>query len=197
MKIGIIYRYLSLLTGKSYIGQTIDPERRRASHRLSAYLPQTKFARGLNEEGWENFEYSEIYSCAVDELDAAERYYIELYNSVVSGYNTVHPKKQKPNIRDSGRWVLKSKNRHRIAAINELCNSDRLEIREYNKSYKKSHKWAITVGFFNDVKNRRNYADPEIQKIMPEVTRILDGFYKTTEAMAACLNQKETTICVF
>lgn len=91
---GIIYKYTSP-SGKSYIGQTIDEERRRKNW----FSPSYNYAgeainRARAKYGRNAFTYQVIFTYsfhtkedAKGVLNIMESYYIEKYNTFVKGYN--------------------------------------------------------------------------------------------------------------
>lgn len=91
----LIYKATNIQNNKIYIGQTIKP----LSHRISehkcraAYADSnTKFYNAIKKYGWENFAWEVIEESnewTQDELNAKEQYYIELYDSIQNGYNTL------------------------------------------------------------------------------------------------------------
>ena len=94
---GIIYVYTSLVTGKSYVGQTINEDNRKRQHIRASYKKCTfsKFHRELKEQGIENFKYEVVFEIEGEDkenihkiLDEKEEYYICLYDSYNNGYNS-------------------------------------------------------------------------------------------------------------
>lgn len=81
-----IYRITNNLTGKSYIGQSMDINRRINEHRYnksnSSYID-----RSINKHGWENFKWDILYECPKEKLDEEEQKFIKLYGTYVNGYN--------------------------------------------------------------------------------------------------------------
>jgi group I intron endonuclease len=90
-KPGTIYCYTNKITGKKYIGQTIRPEQRKASHLHEAIRHKNDyyFHRSIRKHGWENFEY-EVLEENVDSnlLSDRETYYIKTFGTLwPNGYN--------------------------------------------------------------------------------------------------------------
>lgn len=92
--IGVIYKYTSP-SGKHYIGQTIDEQKRRADflNENQAYAGD-KINKAREKYGAINFSYeilakfsAESIEEVCDLLDFAEQYYIEKFDSFHSGYN--------------------------------------------------------------------------------------------------------------
>lgn len=80
---GIIYKYTSP-SGKCYIGQTINEDRRKLQHKRAALNENHKeydkpFYRALRKYGWDSFEYEVLNTISADmekdltdKLDALE-----------------------------------------------------------------------------------------------------------------------------
>lgn len=79
-----IYKHTSP-SGKCYIGQTTSINNR---WKPSAYKSCYKFYGAIQKYGWDNFTHEIICICKTEsEANQKEAYYIELYNSIESGYN--------------------------------------------------------------------------------------------------------------
>lgn len=96
MIIGIIYKYTSL-SGKSYIGQTINEEgRRKMWFGTGRYTGgRSKIDRARKKYGASSFTYEVIFKKTFENLDEAtielnklESYYIGYYNTYNKGYNS-------------------------------------------------------------------------------------------------------------
>lgn len=72
-----IYIITNLITGKRYIGQSIDIARRFHDHRCISHESNRHLKYALAKYGKENFKYEILEECAESELDEKERYYIE------------------------------------------------------------------------------------------------------------------------
>lgn len=90
---GLIYMKTSP-SGKSYIGQTIQPEQKRwKAHINSAYnltdaRYNCKISRAIRKYGAENFQTTILEDNIPDNLlNEKEQYYISLYNTFKEGYN--------------------------------------------------------------------------------------------------------------
>ena len=122
--IGIIYRALCVITGKSYIGQTIKSfEKRKSNHLSNAifkdknnnYTSNNHFCRALrkylNESDW---KWEILYeNVPVILLNAVEKWVICSYGSYIGGYNSTLGGDFNPmecqEIRDKISKALKSK----------------------------------------------------------------------------------------
>lgn len=88
---GIIYCYINKVTGKRYIGQTINPDQRKRSHLHEATKRNSDyyFHRSIRKYGWDNFDYIVLEENVERTLlNDRETYYINEYNSLwPNGYN--------------------------------------------------------------------------------------------------------------
>jgi group I intron endonuclease len=88
---GIIYLWTNKNTNKHYVGQTINPEQRKASHICEAFTRGSDyyFHRSLRKHGLDAFTYEVLEEDVFPEnLNDRENYYIDKYNSIwPNGYN--------------------------------------------------------------------------------------------------------------
>lgn len=92
---GIIYRYKSP-SGKYYIGQTINEERRRRCFLYDENYGGSKIDRARKKYGPKNFEYTVLMKVTGDNIEEVKQYldtleigFIRIYNSIENGYNIV------------------------------------------------------------------------------------------------------------
>jgi len=91
---GIIYKYTSP-NGKAYIGQTMQEEvRRKLWNSLRYHYAGDKIDRARAKYGYNSFTYELLFEkefatkeIAIVWLNIAEKYYIQLYDTVNNGYN--------------------------------------------------------------------------------------------------------------
>lgn len=88
----VIYKWKNTVTGKVYIGQTIqDPNRRRLEHLAECRNGKGrkhKIYNAMRKHGEDNFVFEVIDSATtLEELNAKEKQYIEQYDSIKNGYN--------------------------------------------------------------------------------------------------------------
>lgn len=91
---GVIYLYISP-SGKCYVGQTIDEQRRRWSFlNINSVYGGEAIDKARLKYKPENFIYEVVYEDyfkdkeqAKEVLNELEKYYIELYDSYANGYN--------------------------------------------------------------------------------------------------------------
>lgn len=89
-----IYCYYNKINGKRYIGQATDLERRQKDHKVRAFNNfdsnneyNSVIHKAFRKYGYDNFEYSILEECLVEELNDKESYWIQYYNSKENGYN--------------------------------------------------------------------------------------------------------------
>lgn len=87
-----IYFIINKINNKRYVGQTTNYSRRRSEHFLKLKEnrhPNIKLQNAWNKYGENNFVTEKITyeNLTKEELDEAEKYYIQYYNSKNNGYN--------------------------------------------------------------------------------------------------------------
>lgn len=89
---GVIYIITNKINNKVYIGQTIQPLNKRwEGHCRKAFNPNEAnmaIKKAIFKYGKENFIIKELEKCTLDKIDEREIYYINLYNSYNTGYNS-------------------------------------------------------------------------------------------------------------
>lgn len=80
-----IYKITNLITGKVYIGQSVDILRRWRQHKHSSF--SYPLYEDFKKYGLDNFSFEVLEECQEDELNAKEKEYIQKYNSFTNGYN--------------------------------------------------------------------------------------------------------------
>ncbi len=86
---GIIYCYHCIITGKKYIGQTVNESRRVSQLKCEVrdnLHPDNHFHNAMRKYGRDNFVYGIIEE--TDELNDREIYWIDYYNTMNEGYNS-------------------------------------------------------------------------------------------------------------
>lgn len=88
-----IYKITNQQNDMCYIGQAVDVATRWKNHAKCGLGIDTpagnKLYKAMLEEGIWNFSWELIEECPRNELDAKEKFYIELYQSKDFGYNTL------------------------------------------------------------------------------------------------------------
>lgn len=85
-----IYCIENLINGKRYIGQSIDIYARWTNHKTELNRNRhnnEKLQNSWNKHGSDNFNFYILKTTVPGELDALEKYYIDLYDTYVNGYN--------------------------------------------------------------------------------------------------------------
>lgn len=78
-----IYKITNKINEKSYIGASINIEKRFKQHKRY----ESTFGKHLKQEGVENFTFKIIQECSPDDLEEKEIQYIAKYDSYNNGYN--------------------------------------------------------------------------------------------------------------
>ncbi len=85
---GVLYKYTLIGTERHYIGSTTNIKKRDEEHRQRK---KTEFDRALDEYGYDNFKFEILekleFNCRKNLFDK-EDYYINLYDSINSGFNS-------------------------------------------------------------------------------------------------------------
>ena len=86
-----IYKITNQKTGECYVGQALDVRKRWYEHTkcmIGIDTPQNNLLYAAAQKyGLDDFTFEILLECKQSELDAKEKYFIELYNSNVFGYN--------------------------------------------------------------------------------------------------------------
>lgn len=90
-----IYLIRNKINNHCYVGQSVDIARRWRQHREAAINNENApLYLAIRKYGIDNFEFSVLEECLIEELDAKEILYIEQYNSYLNGYNQTRGGKQ-------------------------------------------------------------------------------------------------------
>lgn len=147
--IGFIYRILCVPTGESYIGQTIDINRRKNKHFSTLRgnkHENSKLQNAWNKYGEENFsfEFWTFDNITPERLNDLECEYIEKYNSLEKGFNLVPGGGFLPN-----RQRIKEED-----IITALCYLETFED-GYGKTIEEFFNWS--KGTFSNLKTKNSY----------------------------------------
>lgn len=85
-----IYQIKNIITGKSYIGLSINIEKRWQQHKSALNKNKhcnNKLQNAWNKDGANNFQWIVLEECEYKDCFNKEIYYIRLYNSFNQGYN--------------------------------------------------------------------------------------------------------------
>ena len=85
-----IYKIENIINNKVYVGSSVSIEDRWIRHKTDLVKGKScsiKLQNSYNKHGVENFEFSILEECRIDNLIEREQYYINMYNSYNEGYN--------------------------------------------------------------------------------------------------------------
>ena len=164
----IIYKITNKINGKAYIGQTVQPFKRRLSqHRENR---KSLIGRAIHKYGWENFTVEILERCTSrEELNEREKYYIAFYNTVCpNGYN----------LTEGGGNFSPSKAARKNMSIGQKRRYEKQE--EHEKSSKAArqeplsdeHRAKISAGlkkYYSDPKNIEKLCEIRQKQYTPEL----------------------------
>lgn len=147
-----IYGIKNLVTGKMYIGKSVEMENRFKKHlntlknnkHHSEYLQNS-----YNKHGKEVFIFGIIEHCPVEDLDKQEKYWIDYYDSYNNGYNCTIPNgincghiwtdenklKLSAVMKKNSMKISLSKRREKMNNMRKLVNYENFSYRFKNKYY--------------------------------------------------------------
>lgn len=86
-----IYKITNINTKKSYVGRSVDVRARVVEHIRSSLglgsIADQAIHQAMREEGLENFMFELLEDCEKDKLAEREKYYIDIFQSNIHGYN--------------------------------------------------------------------------------------------------------------
>lgn len=87
-----IYKITNILNGHSYIGQSVNIEKRWIKEKSSAFNKNDiaynyPLSKALRKYGVENFIFEVIEECSSEILNDREKFWINYYNTFYNGYN--------------------------------------------------------------------------------------------------------------
>ena len=81
-----IYKFTSP-SGKIYIGQSVNIERRFKWHKANTQKLKSKLSNSFKKYGFDNHLFEVIEECKIELLNERERYWQEIYDVINSGLN--------------------------------------------------------------------------------------------------------------
>lgn len=151
-----IYKITNKLSGKCYIGQSNNIERRFKEHQQKGEKSRIPVDIAIKKYGKDTFTYEVLEECDISQLNERETYYINLYHSNIDGYNCNTGGEQQTAGEQNGRAKL---------TINDI-----IIIRQAYANHKKQSEiykmFANKVSFnhFQNIWQGRSWSN-----IMPEV----------------------------
>jgi group I intron endonuclease len=109
-------------SGKIYIGQSKDIEKRFYSHRKQTEKQNTKFGLSIKEHGINNHSFEILEICNEDELNERELYYIRIFKSNILGLNTNLPLSKLDNNSKNGKIQISVQCLNDAKLIKEVRN---------------------------------------------------------------------------
>lgn len=130
-----IYKITNKITGKIYVGQSVNIEKRWIQHKETANNPHLEaYNRELYKDirtfGLNNFLFEILEECSLEELNDKEQYWICYYDSYEKGYNLTR----------GGNGILK----YDYDKINELWCQE-LTTEEISKEMNISYHYATII----------------------------------------------------
>lgn len=171
----LIYKITNQINGKCYIGQTIkSPEDRWKEHKQHAFgihpNDQKKaLYQAIRKYGIENFTFEVVQDgiTSHEELDKAEIYWINYYNSFVKGYNS----------------TLGGQNYHSILPNEEII-ADYIKTKSARKT---AQKFGIDHSTVDDILNASGIPRFSFREAAGQCVRITkDNFIKEFPSVKDC-----------
>lgn len=87
-----IYKITNLINGQSYIGQSVDIEKRWLREQQAAFDVNNSsynypISCAFRKYGFNNFQFEVLEECLRSQLNEREKYWIAQYNTFYNGYN--------------------------------------------------------------------------------------------------------------
>lgn len=151
-----IYKITNKNTGKSYIGQSNDIERRFKEHQIVGTKSRIPVDIAIQKYGKDAFTYEIVELCSIEQLNEKEEYWIQFYNTFNNGYNC-NPGGNQASIGEyNGRAKLTEND---VKLIRQAYANH-----ERQKEIYKLFKNKISFNYFQNVWNGKSWGN-----IMPEV----------------------------
>lgn len=141
-----IYVIRNLADGKTYVGQAEDIGKRWLHHQWELNRGKhinSHLQNAYNKHGMENFEFSILEKCDVDQLTERENYWIDELDSISNGYNYCHGGKEARdwNYGEKGRVKCAAKGK-RVRPVYQLDKNHNIV-----KEWPSSHAAAKALGY--------------------------------------------------
>lgn len=209
-----IYKIENQINGKIYIGQSIDIEKRWNKHILDSKDWQITeqsavIHKAINKYGVNNFSFSVLEECNLNELDDKEIYWIEYYDSYYKGYNctkggsrnTDHFKKKvyyynlKGDLLGSFESIKEAGEKLSIypSLISNCCLGKAKTAHGFQFSYKKENKSSCQVTKGNEKRVGQFTKDGIFIKEYPSASEAARAMNITKYSIADCCRGKQKT----
>lgn len=134
-KICCVYKLTNTVTGKFYVGSTLNFKSRMKYHRFSHQRnPNKELGSDIEKYGWESFKQEILEVCTRDNVRERERFYIDSLNAVELGYNQTKSTTYQDWMRDYNAKMWKDEEyRERRSVHSSALQKKRLENPEYLK----------------------------------------------------------------
>lgn len=157
MSIGI-YKIENLINSKTYIGQSIDIEKRWSVHKTELnrnYHHNMYLQNAWNKYGEGSFQFSIIEECQIDQLDSREIFWIAKFDSYKNGYNlTIGGGNTESFSKPIIQFDCTGKELNRYLSVSEaetttgICYSQISECCSHKRKTAGGYIWQYADGFF-------------------------------------------------
>ena len=152
MKCGI-YKAQNKINGLVYIGQSVNILKRWNNHKNDYMTGNSKFYKAIQEFGWDNFEWSIIEECSKEKLEEREKYWIDYYDSINNGYNTIYGS---PFLKNNFKKITQEQYDNLIQDLIE----DTLSIEELGEKYSLNLSYIYLINRGEDGNKKENLNFP-------------------------------------
>lgn len=168
-----IYKITNKNTGKSYIGQSNDIERRFKEHQIVGERSRIPVDVAIQKYGKDSFTYEIVEQCAIEDLNIKEEYWIAYYDTMNNGYNCNPGGNQSSIGENNGRAKLTIDDVYKI----RLAYKDHKKQRDVFEEFKDK----ISFAHFQNVWAGRSWP-----QVLPEVlTEENKNYYKYENSKGA------------
>lgn len=168
-----IYKITNKNTGKSYIGQSNDIERRFKEHQIVGKRSRIPVDVAIQKYGKDSFTYEIVEQCAIEDLNIKEEYWIAYYDTVNNGYNCNPGGNQSSIGENNGRAKLTIDDVYKI----RLAYKDHKKQRDVFEEFKEK----ISFAHFQNIWAGRSWP-----QVLPEVlTEENKNYYKYENSKGA------------
>lgn len=178
-----IYRIWNDINGKDYIGKTLNTIENRWKEHCSDYkksrCEKRPLYEAMNKYGIEHFHIEQIEKCSADILSEREIYWIEQYDSFVSGYNATRGGDGKFYVDIDIIYNLWTEGNN-IAQIHEITGYDKQTISIHLKNNNVSS---------DEIENRRQEQQRKVVLQLDKNTNEIINRFPSIKAAARSINK--------